>query len=596
MTNSFLPCTNGRPDRFIKPSSRPTLPSPNLSANIRSVVRSFEYYSKKTYQEGYILRHNSGSLPTHFFAELEGSTLYLWNAGNSNGAVQPQFIQITDNTIIKRERKNGKHLFSLFFKEKKPPCQMLFEAMDNGSLVNWITAFYLSNFERQKLYQLFTVQIITPHATTKKKKASYLQVRRPGMQWKKYWVVISTKKRKLFSMMKNEKAPRILFYETKRSREPEFIIDQLSNAYAVYPESVNLIEKRSMIKLENTQESYWVMTQDIKCLKEYLLAIYDLFQLFGRPNQLLMDNTNVHSLNYGEPKADNDGLYLHVNDVASKVDLDLLCSLTIQNTFNSTLKDIMDGNHSRPNIPHNNTNKIPAIPLTQMSEPPISDSSLEETPFVRYAADSSDESESDECDTADDDDFDSDDEPIGNKLQELKSRNSSSAIPKLEDMPTPIPEKIVPSTFGEFNLSTDFGNLLNVPLEKRKYSLPERAFTSCSTPKERCRSWQDEWRSDDTLDDSFDSMDPRYEITQSTLFDQYVSQKLSAKEQVKYSKATGEPLVHVSSKPKYPTQSGLVNLVPENTRRSTKKIRRSQAERLDRERLILENQLMQQQV
>jgi hypothetical protein len=560
------------------------------------VVRYFDYYSKKIYQEGYLLRHNSGSLPTHFFAQLEGSTLHLWNAGNSNRAVQPQFIQITDNTVIKRERRNGKHLFSLFFKEKKPPCQMLFEAMDNGSLVRWITAFYLSNFERQKLYQLFTLQIITPHTTPKKKKAGYLQVKRPGGQWKKYWVVISTKKRKLFSMMKYEKTPRILFYETKRARVPEFTIDQLSNAYAIYPESVNLIEKRSMIKLENAQDSYWIMTQDIQCLKEYLLVIYDLFRLFGRPDPLLMDSANMQSLNYGESRAHNEGLYLRVDDVASKVDLDLLCSLTIQKVFTNTLKDIMDGTHTPPDIQQqSNTNIATTMTPTPRSQSCKSDNSLKEIPFVRYAADSSDESESDECDTDSQvDDFDSDEEPIGNKLKELKLKNSPGAIPKLDEMPTPIPERVVSSTFGEFNLSTDFGNLLNVPFEKRKHSLPEHVLTSCSAP--RNRSWLDEGRSDDTLDDSFDSMEPRYEITHNALLDQYVHQKLSAKEQVKYSKATGAPLVQVSSKPKYPTHGGLVNLVPENTRRTVKDLRRSHTERLDRERLLLENQLMQQQV
>lgn len=198
--------------------------------------------------------------------------------------------------------------------------------------------------------------------------------------------------------------------------------------------------------------------------------------------------------------------------------------------------------------------------------------------------------------------------------------------------------------FGDFSLTTDFGKFLDLPLDphQRKYSLPTKlSFDRPSSSESRStassthsnhhghryhrnsQQWDPEWNNaeeqEDEVskskhpydDDSYDSdvdgpMIPSlgdHFAPQNSLLDMYLGEQLSAKEQVEYAKATGQPLIQVSTKKEGAPQSGLVAVISQREKdkkegngfRVAERVNQHNQDRFEREkeRRILEQRQQQ---
>jgi hypothetical protein len=233
------------------------------------------------------------------------------------------------------------------------------------------------------------------------------------------------------------------------------------------------------------------------------------------------------------------------------------------------------------------------------------------------------------------------------------SSSGNSGSTNKRSAPTPPPSS---SLFGDFSLTTDFSKYLDpnstvsrLSAPDRKYSLPSNVKLYGTAPKggprtsdstgldRRSSSWNeygwdtrsprgdyldddylgDEYDEDRTTtgEDDYDSDDPEYDqdgplipslndhfAPRNSLLDTHAGEQLSAKEQIEYARATGQPLIQVPSKPKAP-KGGLVGVISQremsrrqgNGSRVTERVNQHHANRFEREkeRRILEQRQQQ---
>lgn len=489
------------------------------------------------------MRHNKnttmddGSKPrTKMFMELSGSTLTLWDTEVPGSTVMPTYFQIVDTTIvysnpiISADSKKKKHVFSV--QNKK--TTMTFETSDEPSMIRWVSAIRLSCFEKQKLHQLFTLRLLgnsaASHSTVNNissaslsssgsnsvaddipTKSTWLQVRVPGTSiWQKYWVVLVNRKSKEDQQHRSKRFGKkasvdnveehILLYETKKSKSPLWTLSRLTHAYAVYPESPQLIEKGSMIRIEcklngdgvqqRASESLdsndnicccWFMADHSQLTIQWLLTVYDTFSLYGRPEQLLADPTNQRALNFGEPLQDvgtvvHPKLFLETDEVVHAMNVLSIPRQEIDAIFtNAILKKQAETSivtvTRRPT--GTRANSLPLITvISATGDDDKVKSALEETTvksadaedqaapfkFARQVADSSDESDDEEEDDdgeEDDEDVDSDDEPIGKKSAHSPPSSATPEEPEESTAKKVFADSLIPDF--------DFGNGFDVP-------------------------------------------------------------------------------------------------------------------------------------
>ncbi|KAI8093416.1 uncharacterized protein BX664DRAFT_106907, partial [Halteromyces radiatus] len=239
------------------------------------------------------------------------------------------------------------------------------------------------------------------------------------------------------------------------------------------------------------------------------------------------------------------------------------------------------------------------------------------------------------------------------------SGNSITLNKKSSLLPTPPqPSPTSSSLFGDFSLTTDFNKYLDPALNSpsaadRKYSLPSKLY-SMNHPSgfdRRRSSWENQhdlmsgnhygWDNrsprsryldedylyhdgddegkngddDDEEDEDDDGETDDYDrdgplipalndhfAPRNSLLDNHAGEQLSAKEQIEYARATGQPLIQVPSKPK-PPKGGLVGVISQreqnrrqgNGTRVAERVHQHHADRFEREkeRRILEQRHQQ---
>ncbi|KAI9478192.1 MAG: hypothetical protein EXX96DRAFT_650548 [Benjaminiella poitrasii] len=546
--------------------STPT--TPLQSSKIASFIRLFDTFTQKIYMEGYLMKHNYNNNSvdslsiieeekksrTKIYVELSGSTLTLWDTEVSGPNVIPSYFQIVDTTSIyhsstnvtaANSNKNRRCIFTIQNKKNA----ITFEATDELSMKRWISAVRLSCFEKQKLHQLFTFKLLMNNdvlnlsdntdnalmynnsttllsAEATSTKNTLLQVRVPGTSiWQKYWVVIVNKKKdenqfrtrrfgkKLGSS--NALEEQILLYETKKSKTPSWTLSCIKKAYAIYPESPQLVERGSMIRIEckikackngsgiqlrrkasmssemlssvastNYDENYcWFMADRSQLTIQWLLSVYDAFKLYGRPENLLNDPFNDKALNFGEPMQEINTitppkLFLEIDDVVQVMDTSLISQEEIERLFYTMMsKKLSDPTTvavtRRPTGARANSLPLITVVTASVSEEDkkinlesevevvshlleVDEQPSNQFKFSRQIADSSDESDNDEDEEDEEDEEpDSDDEPIGKKS--VASETTTIAETTLETTPTQktLAESLIPNF--------DFGNGFDVP-------------------------------------------------------------------------------------------------------------------------------------
>jgi hypothetical protein len=339
---------SAKPSNFIKPAAPQS--NSSLVPQDMSVIQSlYENYSQKVYFEGYVYKKNDLTVDgksfgdpqwSQWYVELCGPVLTLWDTQiDQNENVMPQYINITDSNveIVGNSGELGrKNVFSL---NSAGANRYLFDVSDFNILINWVCAIRLSCFECSKLQEIFTRSFISRSAYSDilakpmNKMEGFVQVRLSGTtEWQKYWVVVSDRKeeKKLFSKKSVQSRGQMMFYESKKAKNPVLTMVNVVQSYILYPESPQAIDLVTMLKVEGSTfaakssgeqqsatsySSVLIMASSPKELVQWAIGTFDAFKLYGRPTRLNDDPFNINSLNFGEPRGDLPRLFLEVPEV-----------------------------------------------------------------------------------------------------------------------------------------------------------------------------------------------------------------------------------------------------------------------------------------
>ncbi|RUS34103.1 hypothetical protein BC938DRAFT_482391 [Jimgerdemannia flammicorona] len=348
-----------RPSRFVKPATTPLFHPEEVPADLQPVLKLYEHYNNKVYMEGYLYKMNDMTpegrpFPTRewvkCYVELCGPILTFWEfdavgddrENGDAGALRPNYINITDSTVdinnSTQESPPRDHVFSL---NSAGANRFFLQTVDERTLNRWVSAIRLSCFEIGKLHEIYTrtllsrpsfKDILDKHSS---RFEGYLQVRFTGTtEWQRYWVVVSDKRdeKKLFGKKSQASRGQCLFYETKKSKNPAMTLVNVYQAYAVYPETPQLVEKATILKVEGSlfgsikasspsesKSSSFVllMAATNKEMASWLVASFDAFKLYGRPNALLGSYTEPTSMCFAQPapEVDSGRLFLDLEEV-----------------------------------------------------------------------------------------------------------------------------------------------------------------------------------------------------------------------------------------------------------------------------------------
>lgn len=340
---------SAKPSNFIKPAAPQS--NSSLVPQDMSVIQSlYENYSQKVYFEGYVYKKNDLTVDgksfgdpqwSQWYVELCGPVLTLWDTQiDQNENVMPQYINITDSNVelVGRSGEPGReNVFSL---NSAGANRYLFDVSDFNALINWVSAIRLSCFECSKLQEIFTRSFISRSAYSDvlakpmNKMEGFVQVKLSGTtEWQKYWVVVSDRKeeKKLFSKKSVQSRGQMMFYESKKAKNPILTMVNVVQSYILYPESPQAIDLVSMLKVEGSTfaakssgeqqpatsySSVLITASSPKELVQWAIGTFDAFKLYGRPTRLNDDPLNINSLNFGEPRGDLPRLFLEVPEVA----------------------------------------------------------------------------------------------------------------------------------------------------------------------------------------------------------------------------------------------------------------------------------------
>ncbi|MBE7180340.1 MAG: hypothetical protein INR71_03865, partial [Terriglobus roseus] len=230
-----------------------------------------------------------------------------------------------------------------------------------NSLTQWTAGIRLAMFEHSSLQEAYTGSIIAGKGRglnniraimdrTKFRHEDWARVRfGAGTPWRRCWCVIEPPDEKEYqkaqkAVKKNpyEKAPRvkgdIKFYDSnkvKKKTRPIATITDAYSAYAIYPQSKPLIDQSTLVKLEGritihtspeteTEGFVFIMPEvhpavsGFEMMLRFLFPVWDIFNLYGRPNRLIADPIDSKGLMFALPTDRRYG-YLEILDVSGLI-------------------------------------------------------------------------------------------------------------------------------------------------------------------------------------------------------------------------------------------------------------------------------------
>jgi CCR4-NOT transcriptional complex subunit CAF120 len=297
---------------------------------------------------------------------LTGNQLAYWDAANlaafrnnPSGLLEtnskPMYINFTDSVynamkVLPAAKQNLDNVIIVSTTLKN---RYLLQFKSYSDLSTWYSALRLANFEYISLQEAYTGALLSARGSRLSDIRTILAEKRfdhedwvsirygSGMAWKRCYAVVepSVTKKKLFT------AGRILFYENEKKSKKQLmaVVTDASMVTAIYPESHQLIDHSTMLKLEgyinfkspsvSTKSSKkhmedWKLTSlflmpeqhrsvpGFDTLIRFLVPLLDSFGLYGRPKRLKADRVDPDSLLFGLPTLPRVH-YLEVNDITA---------------------------------------------------------------------------------------------------------------------------------------------------------------------------------------------------------------------------------------------------------------------------------------
>ncbi|KAL9010225.1 MAG: hypothetical protein Q9173_004818 [Seirophora scorigena] len=354
----------------------------DVIAELQPIFSFLNSHSNKLYQEGYFLklndldshgRANTDRSWTECFAQLVGTVLSLWDASEldaagHDGEVAPKFINLADASIkmietLPTRAQDSQSLQNVLSVSTAGKNRYLFHFNSFHSLTQWTAAIRLAMFEHATLQEAYTGSLIAGKGKllnnikmvmerTRFKHEDWARVRfGAGTPWRRCWCVISPpdekevqqqqkalKKKSAYDRTVPLPKGNIKFYDTKKIKKttrPIATINDAYSAYAIYPQSKPLIDQSTLVKVEGvitihsspqttTEGFVFVMPEShpavtgFEIMLRWLVPLYDIYALYGRPNRLIADVLDVRSLMFALPQTRRYG-YLDILDVAQLI-------------------------------------------------------------------------------------------------------------------------------------------------------------------------------------------------------------------------------------------------------------------------------------
>ncbi|KAL8693800.1 MAG: hypothetical protein Q9218_001448 [Villophora microphyllina] len=349
---------------------------------LQPVFSFLNSHSNKLYQEGYFLklndldshgRPNTDRTWTECFAQLVGTILSLWDAAEldaagQDGEVAPKFINLADASIkmietLPTRAQGTEPLQNVLSISTAGKNRYLFHFNSLHSLTQWTAGIRLSMFEHVTLQEAYTGSLIAGKGKLlnnikvimeriRFKNEDWARVRfGAGTPWRRCWCVISPPDEKEVekqqkSLKKKSAYDRTIpvlkgdvkFYDTKKitkKTRPIATINDAYSAYAIYPQSKPLIDQSTLVKVEGmitihskpetTTEGFVFVMPEVhpavtgfEMMLRWLIPLYDVYGLYGRPNRLIADVLDVRSLMFAMPQTRRYG-FLDILDVAQLI-------------------------------------------------------------------------------------------------------------------------------------------------------------------------------------------------------------------------------------------------------------------------------------
>ncbi|KAE8147629.1 hypothetical protein BDV25DRAFT_159954 [Aspergillus avenaceus] len=351
--------------------------SRDTPAELQPIFNYLNSHANKLYHEGYFLKLND--LDNHgrpcpdrqwveCYAQLVGTALSLWDAAALDATpeeVSPTFINLADASIKVLETLPTRNPGTPTVKNVLSICsagqnRYLLHFNSFHSLVQWTSAIRLSLFEHTSLYEAYTGCIIAGKGKSLNNIRAILERNRfkhedwarvrfgAGTPWRRCWFVVTPPNEKEFqkaqkSLKKKsayDRAPKLVvgnikFYDTKKTKKatPIATITDAYSAYAIYPQSKELIDQSTLIKIEGTvtihsqQQStaegfVFVMPEahpavsGFEMMIRFLMPTFDTFNLYGRPTRLIAATNHIKSIMFAFPSQRRYG-YLDILDITN---------------------------------------------------------------------------------------------------------------------------------------------------------------------------------------------------------------------------------------------------------------------------------------
>ncbi|KAI9512071.1 hypothetical protein F5148DRAFT_1165993 [Russula earlei] len=311
------------------------------------------------------------------WAQLGGTTLSVWDMKEIEEAraqgkeVPPTYINVTDAfvqvlgavTIPASLGKPVQKYNNVVTLNTAGSNLILFSCPNAAALISWATALRLSAWEKARLEEVYTAHLIritlgdghdTPSTLVRGRREGWVRIRIAGQtDWKHLWMAIIAgppppdtpgsppkptspppepqHKRRISSLFGRDNnqsqapptAPLLVFYPSpkpKDRKKPFLTLRNVSQAFAVYPERPELINKSTLMKIEGTigdqevamsmrKREGWVLVmpeleagvpQANETIR-WLIAFHDAFSLYGRPRAYSWDPRDQASMMFAYP-------------------------------------------------------------------------------------------------------------------------------------------------------------------------------------------------------------------------------------------------------------------------------------------------------
>ncbi|KAF9223773.1 hypothetical protein BS17DRAFT_117890 [Gyrodon lividus] len=331
------------------------------------------------------------------WAQLGGTTLSIWDmreieeANKQGKEVPPTYVNMTDAfvqvlgsiTVPATDGQPPKKYTNVLTLNSAGSNLLLFSCPSTPALVSWATALRLSAWEKSRLEEIYTAHLIriilpdgrdTRSTLLRGRMEGWVRIRVAGQtDWKRMWMAVSAgsqhtpdpagpsygdgahsgppnaprKKRmsNLFSREHNEDLPLrplLSLYASPKPKDKKkalLTLKDLTQAFAVYPERPELIDRSTLMKLEGLlgdeetaggmrgREGWLLVMPELEAgntqaseMLKWLVALHDAFELCGRPKSYTWDPRDPISMMFAYPVGPARDLLFLDREVAETMD------------------------------------------------------------------------------------------------------------------------------------------------------------------------------------------------------------------------------------------------------------------------------------